>query len=626
MDAEYLKANVGEVLANGLTAVVLNQPEDSVDYLARWLLKYVDNTKAEQALKLDLAKQNEIDKKQEEEDAAAKAAAEKTKASAESSAASKKQELEDFLSNAAAFDGLYQDFIQHLHEITGVTGVYMGLKETDALPPEPKSAEEGDEGDEAPTSNLSLQYIAANKDHSFLIGQRLRGTQGNTFDVFKDEAAAEGGDEGDEAGDEGDEGAKVVEEKKDEGPKTVHIPNVLMGPNSEKSHFWQLPKLGSYLTLRMNYDACLNETTLDEAIEKEASLLEQKAKEEEEAKAAAEAAAAEGAGDEGDAPAGGDEGDEGDAKEVKTEDAKEEPEEPKEETEEEREARELAEAAAKQAAEELYLVTHLPKKSLDYAICLDTLGQNRRFAEEEIAYIKKMVSQLNETVVRIDRQLFKEERIRRAALVEYNESVEEKTEDEKKQEMDRLKSSLERAGTSSTTEADVAFKYRQNNVMGLREKLVEFRQFNVFRGPLDIMQALFFMLDYLKTDVSDLDGKPDWNKIRANLDDDFFNKLQAYDPRDQQIRKKDQQHATVANLRKMIAPFTDEDVKAKNVVLCEIMGYVRDALAVKKQARQERKEARLAAEAEAAALAAEQAAAAAAGGDEGDAAEAAAEE
>ena len=28
-------------------AVVLNQPEDSVDYLGRWLLKYVDNFQAE---------------------------------------------------------------------------------------------------------------------------------------------------------------------------------------------------------------------------------------------------------------------------------------------------------------------------------------------------------------------------------------------------------------------------------------------------------------------------------------------------------------------------------------------------------------------------------------------------
>jgi hypothetical protein len=30
MDAEYLKANVGDILAAGLTAVVLNQPEDTV--------------------------------------------------------------------------------------------------------------------------------------------------------------------------------------------------------------------------------------------------------------------------------------------------------------------------------------------------------------------------------------------------------------------------------------------------------------------------------------------------------------------------------------------------------------------------------------------------------------------
>lgn len=48
MDSEYLKQNVGAVLADGLAAVVLNNPPDQVDYLARWLLKYVDTVEREQ--------------------------------------------------------------------------------------------------------------------------------------------------------------------------------------------------------------------------------------------------------------------------------------------------------------------------------------------------------------------------------------------------------------------------------------------------------------------------------------------------------------------------------------------------------------------------------------------------
>mmetsp|Transcript_30134 Transcript_30134/g.42025 ORF Transcript_30134/g.42025 Transcript_30134/m.42025 type:complete len:637 (-) Transcript_30134:241-2151(-) len=607
MDAEYLKANVGDVLANGLTAVVLNQPEDSVDYLARWLLKYVDNTKAEEELKLQLAKQAEIDKKADEESEATRLKAEKEASEAAKSTAQRKKDLEEFLSTATTFDGLYSGFVQHLKDITDCTGCYMGLKEKGVIPAEPVQQEEGDEGDAPAASDLSLQYIAASDDHKFLIGQRLKGSQGITFDVFKDQAPGGAGEGGGDEGDEGDAPEKKAEEE-DTGPNTIITPNVLMGDGSKGIHFWKLPQLGSYMTMRLSYDACLTETTLDEAIEKEAQLLEQKAAEEE---AAASAAAAAG-GDEGDAPTEEAAGDEGDEKKAEGEEKKEEEPE-KEETEEEKAAREAAEAEAKAAAEELYLINHLPKTSLDYAICLDTLGKSRRFSDEEVAYVKGMVSMLNEAVLRIDRTLFKEERARRANLVEYNESVEEKSEDERTQELERLKGTMERAGTGSpTTDADVAFKYRQNTVMALREKYVEFRNFNVFRGPLAILQALFFMLDYDKVSVSDLDGKPDWNKMRAKLDEEFFNKLTTYEPRQPQLRNQATQHATVANLRKMVSVFNAETVTKTNQPLAELLGYIRDALAVKAQARQERKEAKAAAEAEARALAEQQAAEAAA--------------
>lgn len=47
MDAAYLKENVGEVLAEGLAQVLVRQPEDSVEFLANWLLDYVDKQEAQ---------------------------------------------------------------------------------------------------------------------------------------------------------------------------------------------------------------------------------------------------------------------------------------------------------------------------------------------------------------------------------------------------------------------------------------------------------------------------------------------------------------------------------------------------------------------------------------------------
>lgn len=160
-----------------------------------------------------------------------------------------------------------------------------------------------------------------------------------------------------------------------------------MGAGSEKMHFWTLPKLGSYLSVRMQYDACLNEKTLDEAVEKEASLLEQKQTEEE---AAASAALGENP-DEGDAAAEAPvdaDGDEGDEKVAEDTEAKEPApvEMEKIETEEEKAAREILEAAAKATAEELYLVSHLEKLNRDYCVCLDTLGNGRRFSDDEVIF------------------------------------------------------------------------------------------------------------------------------------------------------------------------------------------------------------------------------------------------
>lgn len=52
MDAEYLKASVGEALASGMAATVVMRPEDPVDFLAQYLLKLVDDQAAAQALAL----------------------------------------------------------------------------------------------------------------------------------------------------------------------------------------------------------------------------------------------------------------------------------------------------------------------------------------------------------------------------------------------------------------------------------------------------------------------------------------------------------------------------------------------------------------------------------------------
>ncbi len=45
MDADYLKLNIGDILVDGLTATVLANPPDKVEFLSNWLFKYVETKK-----------------------------------------------------------------------------------------------------------------------------------------------------------------------------------------------------------------------------------------------------------------------------------------------------------------------------------------------------------------------------------------------------------------------------------------------------------------------------------------------------------------------------------------------------------------------------------------------------
>ena len=56
MDAAYLKKNVMEALTEALTSMAVKIPEDNIEYIGKYLLKYVDRKKAEGLAKADLQK------------------------------------------------------------------------------------------------------------------------------------------------------------------------------------------------------------------------------------------------------------------------------------------------------------------------------------------------------------------------------------------------------------------------------------------------------------------------------------------------------------------------------------------------------------------------------------------
>ncbi len=51
-------------------------------------------------------------------------------------------------------------------------------------------------------------------------------------------------------------------------------------------------------------------------------------------------------------------------------------------------------------------------------------------------------------------------------------------------------------------------------VCAAAQAIAEFRSYNVFRGPLSVLQCLFYLLDYKQPQVADKDNNPDWKKMR----------------------------------------------------------------------------------------------------------------
>lgn len=270
------------------------------------------------------------------------------------------------------------------------------------------------------------------------------------------------------------------------------------------------------------------------------------------------------------------------------------------ETEEEKSLRLSLEAEAKEKSDEDYLISKLPIVYQEYILCLDTLKQNRRFTENQLQNILRYSKLFTSTLERIDREYFKEERNKRATMITANKHfiANEKSESEREDEYERINEELETAGKPITAE-DVSYRYRTDCILNMKSTISEWSTYIVFRGPLQIIQAVAYMLDYPTQAVVNASNRAEWSKIKLLLgSNEFFQLLNDYDPRQPQVRTDAEKHATVDSIKRLIQSINidSEELKLINYPLYELRGWVLDALDVKRRAEKERKEAKRAAE------------------------------
>jgi len=109
-------------------------------------------------------------------------------------------------------------------------------------------------------------------------------------------------------------------------------------------------------------------------------------------------------------------------------------------TPEQREARNSAESERKAAEDEAALLSILDRKPVEYAVCLDTLSQNRRFSEQEVTFVRNACKALKNTLQRIDLDQFKHDMKKKDQLL--SSSVRVKSDEEEKSEMAELRSKI----------------------------------------------------------------------------------------------------------------------------------------------------------------------------------------
>jgi hypothetical protein len=108
-----------------------------------------------------------------------------------------------------------------------------------------------------------IRFCNADDMHKYIVDKTLSNDQGLTFDVFKDPEEVADAEPAEPELDEN--GNPIVVEKKvvEKLPVSVLIDEVVREP---RIHFFKVPRLGSYLAVRLEYNTCLFEEAFEAGV------------------------------------------------------------------------------------------------------------------------------------------------------------------------------------------------------------------------------------------------------------------------------------------------------------------------------------------------------------------------
>ena len=461
----------------------------------------------------------------------------------------------------------FNHICERLKTLTNATGCYIGIYDQKRR----RVKEEDDtDGHLDPSGTKVLRYIAWNDDHAFLDDKCLEPNEGVTFDLITPKAQQNNPENQQEKPDEqkGELKKEDMEIKLEDSIKSLLIDDVV---NENRIKFFREPRLGCYLALDLTYKTSLSYNSLLSAIQctknyqtakeeqearkkewsekqdeiknqinelKEAKLKEEEARkiaEENEAKAklaAANAAETDPSKQtEGTAP--------NPNPQVVTHSSK------RDNTQELAENIENLEKQLTPWEEEPVKLQDYDKEDKNIYICLDTLGQDRIFSEEEIKYIKKVGANIKQSLEQLEQNLLEKDRDIRIKFLDQEAKIktEEKYSDEKFDECINTRilqyyASDEYKSKGVTDEITKAFEGDLEKMRYLKKLIIEGECLNIlltfqdfeFVENIKVFQNLFYFAKINPLDINEnKTNKLEWKKARK-LWNQIFPYIQEYNP------------------------------------------------------------------------------------------------
>ena len=551
----------------GFTELYRAKPKNPILFLSKWLNRESLTKELEQKYKDSKIQRDKLEikyyQKEKQKNILEQRNAEKKKV--------KKEDEDSLITEIKSCKDFWLGFnhiCERLKTLTNATGCYIGIYDQKRRP---VKEEDDMDGHLDPSGTKVLRYIAWNNDHAFLDDKCLEPNEGVTFDLITPKPQ----EPNQEIKQENPDGQKTELKKEETEIKLEDtIKNLLIEDvvNENRIKFFREPRLGCYLALDLTYKTSLSYNSLLSAIqctknyqtakeEQEArkkewsekqdeikrqinELKETKSKEEEARKIAEEneakaKLAAANAPTEND-PSKQTEGTVPPSNAPVTNYANK-----RDNTQELAENIENLEKQLTPWEEEEVKLQDYDKEDKNIYICLDTLGQDRVFTEEEIKYIKKVGANIKQSLEQLEQNLLEKDRDIRIKFLDDEAKIktEEKYSDEKYEEcintrISQYYASDEYKSKGITDDISRSFEGDLEKMRYLKKLIIEGECLNIlltfqdfeFVEHIKAFQNLFYFAKINPLDINEnKTNKLEWKKARKFWNQ-VFPYIQEYNP------------------------------------------------------------------------------------------------